>query len=373
MKNSLFALAMVSLLFAGCQPAALTESEVLSFVESFDAQKNQGEASVQPFIEGVAPDFSFFNTRNDSAKMFDPAWVEAAWFDADTAYSEIQMVQIDGQTAQVYGISIDVYGSLEMRAKFSGTVARENGRIVWKRWMHVDENRMATTMLDPTTENEAAEDAYWEMYRSLMRNDFAAAGAYADTVLQEDAGVALAYVGKMMKAGWLDGDADAFEAARTAGLAALDNESLIERLFMTAFTSKEDERVAGALKVLALAPQDPLTIVFTAFWMGSGEESVALLERGLKRWPMMGAFHNLMGYRMMDAGNMEAAEEHLVLQTRFLGDAANPWDSLGDYYVAVDNKEEAKKCFEKALEVDPAFSSSQEKLDALNGKTDSAS
>tara|TARA_B100000768_G_C11264627_1_gene370442 strand:+ start:542 stop:1663 length:1122 start_codon:yes stop_codon:yes gene_type:complete len=373
MKNIFYSATLVSLIFAGCQPASLTEAEVRSFVESFDAQKNLGESSVEPFVNGLASDFSFFNARNDSALMFDAAWVDADWFDQDTTYSEIQMIQINGAVAQVYGVSVDVYDELEDRAKFSGTVAREDGKLVWKRWMHVDESRMATTVMDPTTDSEAAEDAYWNMYTSLMRNDFVVAAAHADTVLQEDSGVAMAYVAKMMKAGWIDEDAEAFQAARDAGLASLDNESMVEKYFMTAFTSSGDARIEAAMKALALAPQDPLTIANTAYWLGSVEESVALLERGLKRWPKMGAFHNLMGYRMMDMDNMEAAKMHLVLQTRLMGDAANPWDSLGDYYVAVDNKEQAIKCFEKALEIDPSYSASQEKIDKLNGKTDSAS
>jgi tetratricopeptide (TPR) repeat protein len=191
--------------------------------------------------------------------------------------------------------------------------------------------------------------------------------------LQEDASLALAYVAKILDAGWVKGDEVAYEKAQKAGLEAIDNESIAEQSFMTAFTSEGKVRMEAAMKALAYAPQDPLIIAYTAYWLGDGEESVALLQRGLKRWPKMGAFHNLMGYRMMAEENMEAAKMHLVLQTRFMADAANPWDSMGDYYVAVDNKEEAIKCFEKALEIDPAFSDSQDKIDELNGKSADAS
>ncbi len=367
-----FAMFIAILLF-GCQPAELTEAQVVTFVDDFDLKKCAGEASLEPFLSGLASDFSFFNAGNDSAIVFESEWVEASWFDFDTAYSEIQLIQINGSVAQVYGINVEVYDDVNIRAKFSGTVAREDGKLVWKRWMHVEESEMSTILMVPTTESEAAEDAYWMMYNSLMRNDFVTASAHADTVLQEDASLALAYVAKMMEAGWVQGDEVAYKKAREAGLEALDNESIAERSFMTAFTSAGDARIEAAMKALAFAPQDPLTIVFTSFWLGDGAESIALLERGLKRWPKMGALHNLMGYRMMDAGDMEAAKMHLVLQTRFMADAANPWDSLGDYYVAVDNKEEAIKCFEKALEIDPSFSDSQEKIDELNGESGSAS
>jgi tetratricopeptide (TPR) repeat protein len=373
MKHFFSAVAFASILLVGCQPAALNETEVLSFIRNFDLQKSQGEESIAPFISGVASDFSFFNASNDSAFVFEPEWVEASWFDQDTVYTEVQLIQIDGAVAQVYGVNVEVYDELEYRAKFSATIAREAGTLVWKRWMHVEESQMATTMMDPTTDSEVARDAYWEMYNSLMRNDFLEASAHADTVLQEDASLALAYVAKILDAGWVKGDEVAYDKAQKAGLEAIDNESIAEQSFMTAFTSEGKVRMEAAMKALAYAPQDPLIIAYTAYWLGDGEESVALLERGLKRWPKMGAFHNLMGYRMMAEENMEAAKMHLVLQTRFMADAANPWDSMGDYYVAVDNKEEAIKCFEKALEIDPAFSDSQDKIDELNGKSADAS
>ena len=86
----------------------------------------------------------------------------------------------------------------------------------------------------------------------------------------------------------------------------------------------------------------------------------------------MGAFHNLMGYRLMEKEDMEGALAHFQLQTRLLPDAANPWDSLGDYYVEVGNTEEARKAFEKALEIDPSFDASKRKLDELNNPSEDA-
>ena len=97
-----------------------------------------------------------------------------------------------------------------------------------------------------------------------------------------------------------------------------------------------------------------------------------MIKRGMKRWPYMAAFHNLMGYRLMQKEDMEGALAHFQLQTRLLPDAANPWDSLGDYYVEAGNTEEARKAFEKALEIDPSFSASQRKLDELNNPSEAS-
>ena len=73
-----------------------------------------------------------------------------------------------------------------------------------------------------------------------------------------------------------------------------------------------------------------------------------------------------MGYRLMQKEDMEGALAHFELQTRLLPDAANPWDSLGDYHVEAGNTEEARKAFEKALEIDPSFDASKRKLEELN-------
>lgn len=367
MNRLLFPLFGMLLLMSACQTDPLTESEVTEFVHQFSAAQNQGEASVQPFIDGLASDFSYFNARQDSAKSFDASLVTADWFDADTSYNAIHRISVGPSGASVYGVSTDVYGSLKDEAKFLGFVVRENGSLVWKRWMHVNTFAMSTNMMDPTTDNEAAEDYFWSMYRSIMRNEFGKAGAYADSALMEDEGLALAYLGKMLQAGVVDADPEAWAAAYDAGLVALDDETLAEKLFVTAFGLKGEERLQQASKALILAPHDPWMLAFYSYWLEDLDESVAVLQRGLERWPYMGAFHNLLGYRYMALDDMDAAKEHFELQIRFLGEAANPWDSMGDYYVAAGNNEEAIKCYEKAFELDASFVVSQEKSNKLKG------
>ena len=66
------------------------------------------------------------------------------------------------------------------------------------------------------------------------------------------------------------------------------------------------------------------------------------------------------------------ANTQYLSESTLLPDAANPWDSLGDYYVEAGNTEEARKAFEKALEIDPSFSASQRKLDELNNPSEAS-
>ena len=65
------------------------------------------------------------------------------------------------------------------------------------------------------------------------------------------------------------------------------------------------ERIAAAGKAL------PLLIAWTAFWLGGDtDESIQMIKRGMERWPYMAAFHNLMGYRLMQKEDMEGALAH---------------------------------------------------------------
>ena len=74
---------------------------------------------------------------------------------------------------------------------------------------------------------------------------------------------------------------------------------------------------------------------------------------------------NRLGYDFLENKNADAAVEVFKMNTTLFPDSANTYDSLGDAYVAAGNEHEAIICFEKALELNPDFKSSQEKLDEL--------
>jgi Flp pilus assembly protein TadD len=187
--------------------------------------------------------------------------------------------------------------------------------------------------------------------------------------LAADDQLALAYLAKMIEAAWITGSAEDYRAAYDAATELVAEDDYAAKYTIEAMGLRGEERIAAAGKALMHCPDDPMLIAWTAFWMGGDtDESVQMLERGMKRWPYMAAFHNLMGYRLMAKEDMEGALAHFKLQTRLLPDAANPWDSLGDYYVEVGNKEEARKAFEKALEVDPSFDASKRKLEELDAE-----
>ena len=215
--------------------------------------------------------------------------------------------------------------------------------LVWReRLAHLDVD------VDATHRERRGRGKYWDMYRAIMRNDFAKASLHADSALAADDQLALAYLAKMIEAAWITGSADDYRAAYNTATELVAEDDYAAVHHRSDGTERRRAHRPGG-KALMHSPDDPLLIAWTAFWLGDDtDQSIQMIKRGMERWPYMAAFHNLMGYRLMQKEDMEGALAHFELQTRLLPDAANPWDSLGDYHVEAGNTEEARKAFEKA-------------------------
>ena len=64
---------------------------------------------------------------------------------------------------------------------------------------------------------------------------------------------------------------------------------------------------------------------------------------------------NSLGYLYTGQGKMNEAKVVLERQIVVGSDLANPYDSMGDYYLEVKDNKKAKEYFEKALSIDPEF------------------
>ena len=91
-----------------------------------------------------------------------------------------------------------------------------------------------------------------------------------------------------------------------------------------------------------------------------------ILRRGKELYAMNPNFTpalNIMGYAYMQKDEMELAKETLQEQVRRQAGKANPYDSLGDYYLEVNDNVMALKYFEQSSKM--GLKASESKVDSL--------
>ncbi|MDX1908267.1 MAG: hypothetical protein SF053_14620 [Bacteroidia bacterium] len=74
---------------------------------------------------------------------------------------------------------------------------------------------------------------------------------------------------------------------------------------------------------------------------------------------------NMAGYKALEAKQYDQAVAFFTMNTTLHPASANAYDSLGDGYAAKGDKEKAKASYQKAFQLNPAFTFSKEKMDKL--------
>lgn len=73
------------------------------------------------------------------------------------------------------------------------------------------------------------------------------------------------------------------------------------------------------------------------------------------------AIHNLLGYLYLDKKDYVMAKREFTTYIEKLPNAANPYDSMGDYYFSTQNYKKAVKYYDKAYNMNPNFTFSKDK------------
>ena len=76
----------------------------------------------------------------------------------------------------------------------------------------------------------------------------------------------------------------------------------------------------------------------------------------------------MVAYGYMRSGNLETAKAHFDKYMKAAPNHANPYDSMGDYYMAAEDYQEAVAYYEKAYATDNSFTVSKEKAAAAREK-----
>jgi DNA-binding winged helix-turn-helix (wHTH) protein/tetratricopeptide (TPR) repeat protein len=88
------------------------------------------------------------------------------------------------------------------------------------------------------------------------------------------------------------------------------------------------------------------------------DESLAVLEGGVVAAPQSGYLRLYYGYGLLWQGRYPEAIHQFEVYSRINPEEANPWDSMGEAYLIAGIPDRALEKYERALEIDPNFSSS---------------
>ena len=328
-------LLLTALAFTQCVNDTLTESEVSDFVTSHFNEKVGYDDAVDLFVEDLGNDLTILNTLWGQSRLFQVENVEGNWFYEDSVTVEIFDIYINGATAVVLGS--DKYwidGEATGTSRFCGTVIREDGKLVWKRYAFASENQRAADFVWPSVEGEGALDSYNEM-------------RYAMVNLRNSDGLRI-----------------------SDSLVAIYPEwaSAAEKTLISAYNPDltREERRNTLAKALGFAGDDPMIRFWYTWTLDNIDDKIAVLEAGLTRFPENSVLNNMMAYVQMDAGNLDKAEHHLNVYIRVHPDEANAYDSMGDLLVEKGDLEGAKEMYLKASEMHPDFTDvSKRKADEL--------
>lgn len=350
----------------------MTEAEVIAFAESFHSGLVDYEAGLDVMRAGVSKDAIVFNANMANPSIINLDAMSPRWFWEDKVECDVKSVHIYGNVASVYGrVTYSDFGMLHSKS-FHGTVVRENGDLVWHRWMEIGDQLLSNNYLGVPTRDPELFQIWVESAWHLIDGQFEEAYKKADLVLEKNPSFSPGYVVRAWRA-LLEGDEDGWNSALETAIENFEAETYPQRLYirsMAAKGTKESELLAQ--EAVAIAPDDPLLGLWYVFALTIFSENPNYelatwqMNRLLNRWPTSGGVHNAMGYVQMLSGNLEAAEKHFKMYLRVNPDTANAYDSMGDFLSASGKLEEARKSYERAIELSSVFKTiSQKKIDEL--------
>ena len=76
---------------------------------------------------------------------------------------------------------------------------------------------------------------------------------------------------------------------------------------------------------------------------------------------------NTFGYQILRSDDVKGAIAVFSLNAEQFPESANAWDSLGEGYLKSGDKEMARKCYSKALELQPSSMNAKKMLQQIEG------
>ena len=358
MKKIIYFL-FTAFLFSACN-SGLDKSKVEEFViNHFTSGNESPENGVMAMSNNIGDSVMLYNLSNGWIGR--PEWVndnskiKSEWFYEDSANVEVSDIEVFGNVASVYGnVSWFMSGEKTSRAGFHAVVGKQMGKLVFKRhaWMNWNMNSAANSFVWPSTKVEGALSMYNSMRYAManLRNNDAL--AYSDSLVQLDPNLAVAHMGKLHYL-FLNGKADEIITLMNEIKPKLDGASMAEKHYLETYSPQlsRAERIAKYEKALLYAANDPLLRGWYAYFLEDIDERIENAKIGLKRFPESSLLNNMMGYLMMEKGDLESARNHINIYMTAHPDEPNAYDSMGDILLASGDTLQAKEMFLKAYDL----------------------
>ena len=346
----------------------LNEDNIKDFVSKFFESQAGENMSIDNYNNSAGKDLmSWVNPSwRSSPKEFDVSNAKEDWFYEDSINYEIHDIYVINENANVMGTAKWYSAGIEtFYQNFSAIVGMENGKLVWKRYMGVWNHSLAKDFLWPSSKIEGSLDAYNKMRSHMMNLENEKALSLSDSLVKVDSTWATAHLGQLHYYS-MNNDLDKKTEAYNLAMSKLETASIGESLFIKSYNPDTTVDTRALLRLAFLhAPNDPMIRTWYAWGEKDVDVAIDILNMGLNRLPDNTGLNNMIGYKLMNKGDMEQAKKHFALNVASNSKVANVHDSYGDYLLKAGNKKEAKKSFLKAYEIDNNFIRSKEKADKI--------
>lgn len=213
-----------------------------------------------------------------------------------------------------------------------------------------------------TTESDAARAEFEQARARWAHVDFVGVERHLDAALAADPGFALAHLYRAASLP-ISQRAEQMRQAEAARVSAGERE-LIEAVKLHNAGDHERER-AVYMKLAGEFPNDPWPFYHLGGSLYNAErydDAVAAYKRAIAADARFPGAYNLLGYAEMQRGNKAAAEKAFEQYIRLAPNEANPYDSMGEFYMLNGRLNEAEAQFKKALAIDPELTVSSDNL-----------
>lgn len=367
-KYVLISSMMILSLISCKQNKNLNEDNIKDFVSKFFESQAGENMSIDNYNNSSGKDLMTWENPSwrSSPKEFDVSNTKEDWFYEDSITYKIHDIYVINENANVMGTAKWYSAGIEtFYQNFSGVVGMENGKLVWKRHMGVWNHSLAKDFLWPSSKIEGSLDAYNEMRGYMMNLENEKALSLSDSLVKIDSTWATAHLGQLHYYS-MNNDLDKKTKAYNLAMSKLETASIGESLFIKSYNPDTTVDTRALLRLAFLhAPNDPMIRTWYAWGEKDVDVAIDILKKGLNRFPDNTGLNNMIGYKLMDKGDMEQAGKHFALNVVSSPKVANAHDSYGDYLLKLGNKKEAKNSFLKAYEIDNSFIRSKEKADEI--------